>query len=381
MSEFSPRSSATRGYYSSINRSSAGLIGGVGLVTGGAPEKRMKVAVLGAAGGIGQTLSLFLKVHLPEGTHLHLFDVAPMLRGVAADVSHVDTQVHVHYHVGNPTERGNQQLRDALRDADVVAIVAGFARKPGMKRSDLFDMNAGVIRNLIEVAAHECPSAVICISTNPVNSLVPVAAEVLKAKGVYNPNKLIGVTLLDNMRSCAFINEHLSDTHSHEEFGNPVKEVPVIGGHSEETIVPLYSVALSAAHHEVGDDVLEGLYQRVRKAGTEVVEAKEGKGSATLSMGVANAYFVMAICDALQGKRQPMVCAMVDTSSIPDNPPFMAWPTQFNTEGAGMRLHLPALNEAEQAMMSKAMPLLRKDAELGKQWVQEQLKTLWSPEQ
>jgi len=48
-----------------------------------------KVAILGAAGGIGQSLSLLMKMN-PLVSLLHLYDVvnAP---GVTADVSHMDT--------------------------------------------------------------------------------------------------------------------------------------------------------------------------------------------------------------------------------------------------------------------------------------------------
>lgn len=49
----------------------------------------MKVAVLGAAGGIGQPLSLLLKKGLPAGSELALYDVSPVVPGVAADLSHI----------------------------------------------------------------------------------------------------------------------------------------------------------------------------------------------------------------------------------------------------------------------------------------------------
>ncbi|WP_441319073.1 lactate/malate family dehydrogenase, partial [Haemophilus influenzae] len=55
----------------------------------------MKVAVLGAAGGIGQALALLLKLQLPAGTDLALYDIAPVTPGVAVDVSHIPTAVNV----------------------------------------------------------------------------------------------------------------------------------------------------------------------------------------------------------------------------------------------------------------------------------------------
>jgi len=42
--------------------------------------------------------------------------------------------------------------------------------------------------------------AVIQLVTNPVNSTVPIAAEVMKKQGVHNPAKIMGVTTLDVVR-------------------------------------------------------------------------------------------------------------------------------------------------------------------------------------
>lgn len=54
----------------------------------------VKVAVVGAAGGIGQPLSLLLKLN-PKVTELSLYDVVPLVAGVAADVSHINTPAQV----------------------------------------------------------------------------------------------------------------------------------------------------------------------------------------------------------------------------------------------------------------------------------------------
>ena len=57
------------------------------------PQNNAKVAVLGAAGGIGQPMSLLLK-QSPLVTQLVLYDVVNTA-GVAADISHVNTPAHV----------------------------------------------------------------------------------------------------------------------------------------------------------------------------------------------------------------------------------------------------------------------------------------------
>lgn len=160
----------------------------------------MKVAVLGAAGGIGQALALLLKTQLPAGSHLSLYDIAPVTPGVAVDLSHIPTAVEIKGFAGeDPTP--------ALVGADVVLISAGVARKPGMDRSDLFNINAGIVRNLIEKVAATCPTALVGIITNPVNTTVAIAAEVMKKAGVYDKNRLFGITTLDVIRSETFIAE------------------------------------------------------------------------------------------------------------------------------------------------------------------------------
>ena len=82
-----------------------------------------KVAILGAAGGIGQPLALLLKMN-PFVTNLALYDIANT-PGVAADLSHINTSIQVAGYAGD------DQLGDALAGCDLVIIPAGVPRKPG----------------------------------------------------------------------------------------------------------------------------------------------------------------------------------------------------------------------------------------------------------
>ena len=54
-----------------------------------------------------------------------------------------------------------------------------------MTRDDLFKINAGIVRDLVAACADACPRALLNIISNPVNSTVPIAAEVLKQKGKF----------------------------------------------------------------------------------------------------------------------------------------------------------------------------------------------------
>ena len=81
---------------------------------------------------------------------------------------------------------------------------------------------------------HALLQAVIAIISNPVNSTVPITAEVMKAAGVYDKRKVLGVTTLDVVRANTFVAEAK---------GLAVQDVdvPVVGGHAGITILPLLS--------------------------------------------------------------------------------------------------------------------------------------------
>ena len=304
----------------------------------------MKVCVLGAAGGIGQPLSLLLKLQLPAGSELSLYDVAPFTPGVAVDLSHIPTDVSVAGYVGDDVEA-------AMQDADIVVIPAGVPRKPGMTRDDLFNMNAGIVKKLVTAGTSACPNACFAIVTNPVNSTVPIAAEVLKAAGVYDKRKLFGVTTLDVIRSNTFVAQTLGK--STDEIN-----VNVIGGHSSVTILPLLS---SIPGVELNQADIEALTPRIQEAGTEVVEAKAGAGSATLSMAQAAARFTMSLVSAMNGAAVTECCYVQvgdDTSS------FHAQPVVLGKNGVESIPEIPALSDYEQKLLDEMRDTL--DANISK---------------
>ena len=299
----------------------------------------MKVAVLGAAGGIGQALALLLKTQLPSGSDLSLYDIAPVTPGVAVDLSHIPTAVNIKGFSG-------EDATPALQGADIVLISAGVARKPGMDRSDLFNVNAGIVRNLVEQIARTCPNALIGIITNPVNTTVAIAAEVLKKAGVYDKNKLFGITTLDTIRSNTFVAE-LKGKQPQD------IEVPVIGGHSGVTILPLLSQipGVSFTEQEVAD-----LTKRIQNAGTEVVEAKAGGGSATLSL-----------VRALQGESNVVECSYVEGDGKYAR--FFAQPILLGKNGVAERKDIGKLSAFEQQALENMLDVLHKDIELGEKFV------------
>jgi malate dehydrogenase len=310
----------------------------------------MKVTILGAAGGIGQALALLLKTQLPAGSELSLYDIAPVTPGVAVDLSHIPTAVNTKGFCG-------EDAKPALVGADVVLISAGVARKPGMDRSDLFNVNAGIVRNLVQQIAVTCPQACIGVITNPVNTTVAIAAEVLKKAGVYDKNKLFGVTTLDIIRANTFVAELKGKSPADI-------EVPVIGGHSGVTILPLLSQIpdVSFTPAEVAQ-----LTKRIQNAGTEVVEAKAGGGSATLSMGQAAARFGLSLVSALQGKAGIVECAYVEGNG--EHARFFAQPILLGKNGIAELKELGTLSSFEQQAMEAMLDVLHQDIQLGEQFI------------
>ena len=154
-----------------------------------------KVCVVGGAGGIGQPLSLLMKLN-PMVTHVSVFDMvgAP---GVAADLGHIDSPATASGHgmslsqftgddkIENQEEFQAAAFDEALAGCDVVIIPAGVPRKPGMTRQDLFEVNAKLNRDFATAVSKNCPKAMVAIISNPVNSTVPIFAEQMKKLGTY----------------------------------------------------------------------------------------------------------------------------------------------------------------------------------------------------
>lgn len=86
-------------------------------------------------------------------SELALYDIANT-EGVAADLSHCNTAVKVTAHTGQ------EKIGEALTGASLVIIPAGVPRKPGMTRDDLFNINAGIVKTLVESCAEHCPSVI-----------------------------------------------------------------------------------------------------------------------------------------------------------------------------------------------------------------------------
>merc|ERR1712032_284969 len=110
------------------------------------------------------------------------------------------------------------------------------------------------------------------------------------------------------------------------------------------------------------DKKIPDLDKRVQDAGTEVVNAKNGKGSATLSMGYAGARLGRAVLAGLAGRRR-VECAYVK-SDITDLPYFTS-KVVFGENGVQKVLPIGELNEYETKRLDEAKAVLKAEIETG----------------
>merc|ERR1712190_144364 len=106
---------------------------------------------------------------------------------------------------------------------------------------------------------------------------------------------------------------------------------------------------------------------KVQDAGTEVVNAKGGKGSATLSMAYAGAKLASAILGGLQGRRR-IECAYVK-SDVSDLPYFTS-KVIFGAEGISKVLPVGELNEHETKRMEEVKAQLKTEIETGMKYAE-----------
>ncbi|KAI0764094.1 malate dehydrogenase [Irpex lacteus] len=322
----------------------------------------VKAVVLGAAGGIGQPLALLLKAN-PLVTELGLYDIVNT-PGVAADLSHISTPAKVVGYL--PPDDG---LKKVLTGADVVVIPAGVPRKPGMTRDDLFKINAGIVRDLATGIATAAPKAFVLVISNPVNSTVPIVAEVFKQHNVFNPKRIFGVTTLDVVRASTFVAEIIGDLGK-----APSITVPVVGGHSGVTIVPLLSQSSTPLPSSIDQGALEKLTNRIQYGGDEVVKAKDGAGSATLSMAYAGAEFANSVIKALKGETGIVVPTFVHLTAdaaggealkkeIGKELDFFSAPVELGPDGVKSIKSLGKLSDYEKKLIDAAIPELETNIE------------------
>ena len=221
---------------------------------------RNKIALIGS-GNIGGTLAHLAAIK--ELGDVTLFDIAEGIpQGKSLDLAQ-----------SGPVENfdskmiGSNDYKD-LKGSDVVIVTAGVARKPGMSRDDLVEINTKVMKQVGEGIKDNCPKAFVICITNPLDAMVGVLQ---RASGLPN-NMVVGMAgVLDSARFRHFLAE---------EFDVSVSDVTafVLGGHGD-TMVPLarYSAVAGIPVPDLvkmgwsTQEKIDQIVQRTRDGGAEIV--------------------------------------------------------------------------------------------------------------
>ncbi|MEY8339052.1 L-lactate dehydrogenase [Lachnospiraceae bacterium 62-35] len=159
------------------------------------------------------------------------------------------------------------------RDADITAICAGVAQKPGETRLDLLKRNGAVFRSIVEPVTQSGFNGIFLVATNPVDIMTRITCDL----SGFNPRRVIGTgTTLDTARLRYLLGEYLQadprNVHAY-----------VIGEHGDSEFVP-WSQAMLATRpildlcRESGGEIcgekLDEIATEVKEAAYKIVEAK-----------------------------------------------------------------------------------------------------------
>ncbi len=300
---------------------------------------RKKIALVGA-GNIGGTLAHLIS--LKELGDIVIFDIVEgMPQGKALDIAQA-----------NPVEGVSVGLKGAndykdIAGSDVVIVTAGVARKPGMSRDDLIEINIKVMKAVGEGIKAHCPDAFVICITNPLDVMVWALREFTGQPH----HKVVGMAgVLDSARFRCFLAE---------EFNVSVQDVTafVLGGHGD-TMVPLvrYSTVAGIPLPDLvkmgwtTQEKLDSIVQRTRDGGAEIVGLlKTGSAyyaPATSAIAMAEAY--------LKDKKRVLPCAAYCTSEYGLNGLYVGVPVIMGAGGVEKVIEI-SLSADEKAMLDHSV--------------------------
>jgi len=305
---------------------------------------RNKIALVGA-GNIGGTLAHL--VGLKKLGDVVLVDIAEGIpQGKALDLAQSGAVEHFGGHA-----TGSNDYKD-IAGADVVIVTAGVARKPGMSRDDLLDINTKVITAVGEGIKQYAPDAFVIVITNPLDAMVWVMREVTG----FDHAKVVGMAgVLDSSRFAHFVAD---------EMGVSVENVhtTVLGGHGD-AMVPLvrHSTVAGISLPEcvkmglLSQAKLDAIVDRTRNGGAEIVGLLK-----TGSAFYAPASSAIAMAESyLMDLKRILPCAVNLTGQYGINDLYVGVPVMIGKDGVEKIIELE-LNADEKAMLDTSVNGVRK---------------------
>jgi malate dehydrogenase len=237
-----------------------------------------KVSIIGA-GYVGSTIAHWAMV--AGGFKVVLLDIVEGLaRGKVLDL------IQSGPIAGHAVDAIGSENYGETAGSDIVIITAGVARKPGMTREDLVDVNAKIVGSVIREVVPRSPNAILVIMTNPLDTMTYLA---YKLSG-FSRTRVIGQAgILDSGRMRSFISMEtgISPENIH---------CTVLGGHGDE-MVPLVRFSTIAGlplSYFLTQEQIDRIVARTRDGGAEIVRYLK-TGSAYYAPGAAACRMVQAV--------------------------------------------------------------------------------------
>ncbi|HXW02280.1 MAG TPA: malate dehydrogenase, partial [Candidatus Nitrosotenuis sp.] len=212
------------------------------------------------SGKVGGDAALFSALKKLD-TEILLLDVVKGLpQGEAMDLNHMLSEQGIDVSI-----RGSNDYSD-MKGSDVVVVVAGSGRKPGMTRMDLLKINAGIVKDVVENIKKHAKDAIIVPVTNPLDPMVHIT---YKTSG-FDRSRIIGMgNMLDLSRFIQFIHEATG-------YSRDSIRALVIGEHGENMLpLPRFSTVSGIPLIDIlPKDKLDQLVQDTRGVAAKVIELK-----------------------------------------------------------------------------------------------------------
>jgi malate dehydrogenase len=231
---------------------------------------------------------------------------------------------------------------EQTQNSDVIVITAGLARKPGMTREDLLQVNAKIVADVTRKAIAQSPQAIIVVVTNPLDIMTHIA---WKASGLA-PHRVMGMAgVLDASRFQTFIALELQVS---------IKDVTatVLGGHGDLMVpLPRYSTVNGIPITELLDaETIERLVTRTRNGGAEIVSLMKA-GSAYFAPASSACLMVESILFD-QARIVPAAVYLSGQYHLSDL--FLGVPASLSRQGVKQILELKLTPEEQDALVQSA---------------------------
>lgn len=223
-------------------------------------ELNQNMLTIVGSGKVGGSAALFSALRNVDNEILLLDVVEGLPQGEAMDLNHVLSEQGIDVDI-----RGSNDYED-MAGSDVVVVVAGSGRKPGMTRMDLLKKNAGIVTSVSENIKKFAPDCLVVPVTNPLDPMTYLIRHVTG----FERHRVLGMgNMLDMSRFRQFIHESVK-------YSRNATRALVIGEHGEKMLplVRFGSVSGISLEDLISPEELQDLVDKTRNVAARVIEMK-----------------------------------------------------------------------------------------------------------